>query len=90
MTNTITRLRKGQRIAVLTTGVLAGKRIYTNLTYTVSRDQDVEVEFISESDGRPAQDRIFVEQKTRFWDIPTISVPLLVVSGSIMEVADDE
>lgn len=87
MHDDITRLTKGDRFTATTTSVNRGVRTFREYTHVASRDQEIE-HFIPADGDRPAQDRVFVEQPTRFWDIPTISVPTLVVAGSIrIEVA---
>lgn len=86
MSDNITHLTKGDRFTAVTTGVRRGERIYTQREFVASRDQEIEQFFVPPGDDRLAQDRIFVEQKTRFADIPTISVPELVVSGSIIKI----
>lgn len=80
----ITTLRKGQRYSATRTGKNRhGERFYRTFTFVAAHDQEVEP-FIRREDSVD-QDRVFVEQATRFGTVQ--SVPDLVVTGSI-EVAE--
>jgi sensor domain CHASE-containing protein len=68
-------LRKGVRYVGTTTGVLRGQRIYHDVTFTASRDQETET-FIRDRETTPDQDRVFVTR-------PRGSAPMLVVAGSV-------
>ena len=73
-------LIKGQTYTAQTTARnAAGVRIYRDITFTASRDQDVEG-FIRDREGTVDQDRVF-RSDARFG-----STPLLVVAGSITPV----
>ena len=72
------KLTKGEAYTAWTTFKRDGVRGFREITFTASRDQDVE-EFIRGEDRMP-QDRVFRIQRG------IGSSPLLVVAGSIREV----
>ncbi|KQQ65731.1 hypothetical protein [Microbacterium sp. Leaf320] len=73
-------LVKGRRYVGTTTGTRNGERIYRDVVFTASRDQEVEP-FIRDRASTPDQDRVFREYD-KFG-----SVPMLVVAGTVREVA---
>lgn len=73
-------LIKGRRYVGTTTGTLDGERFYRDVEFTASRDQELEP-FIRDRVSTPDQDRVFREYENFG------SVPMLVVAGSLREVA---
>lgn len=80
--STTTTLTAGQKFTATVTGTLRGQRFFRERTFVASRDQEVEV-FIR-GEGRIDQDRVFVRQATRHAELPWISVPELIVAGTII------
>lgn len=74
-------LTKGTRYVGTVTGTLRGERVYRDVEFTASRDQEPEP-FVRRGEGSttPDQDRVFVVH-------PHGSAPALYVAGSIREAA---
>lgn len=72
-----TALNKGQTYVGAVTGMLNGKRVSRDVTFTAARDQDPEP-FIRDRESTPDQDRVFVVHSHG-------SAPQLFVTGSIRE-----
>lgn len=69
------RLKKGREYVGVVTGMLRGRRVEHTVSFTASRDQDLEP-FVRGRANTPDQDRVFVVH-------PHGSAPMLFVSGTI-------